>query len=155
MKEEIRRYLKYDFAKACRLQLSRGGRGTIAAYRPQKRYRNLSHIPLHKYGRGNFCKFGIPAAWKQKEGVYLIVLNGEVKYVGECVDLHQRFYDYGTISPRKCFEGGQPTNCKINKLILRNAGEAVDVLFCLLPEGRKEAEKKLIEFLKPPWNGRL
>ena len=82
--------------------------------------------------------------------------GGSIRYIGICQDLSKRFNGgYGIISPRKCYKGGQSTNCKVNRRILDTAkgGGSVDLYFYPTPQ-RKALEKCLIALYLPPWNGR-
>ena len=91
--------------------------GKIKEYAPQKRYKGYKESRLHRYGNGRFCHFHIDA--EHAKGIYVLTVDGNPYYVGRCVDLYKRFNSgYGNISPRKCYEGGQQTNCRINKNIL-------------------------------------
>ncbi|MGE5552075.1 MAG: GIY-YIG nuclease family protein, partial [Bacteroidota bacterium] len=75
-------------------------------------------------------------------------------YVGECEDLAVRYNTgYGQISPRNCYEGGQPTNCRINAAILREvkAGRHVR-LFWRETGDRFNLESHLIERFDPALN---
>jgi len=122
-------------------------------YMPQSRYKSSSTIPLHKYGNGPFCRFKIPKEYK-KTGVYVISVDENPVYVGECKDLEVRFrMGYGNISPRNCFKGGQPTNCRINNLILEryNDGSRIILLFSETGD-RFNIESILIKELNPKWN---
>ncbi len=60
---------------------------------------------------------GLPAS----EGVYAVFAGQDLAYIGGAVNLAKRWYDYGQISPKKCYVGGQETNCRVNKLILQTA----------------------------------
>ena len=115
---------------------------------------NKKNLRLHKYGNGPFCKFSVDKTCSSRSGVYLIVVNDEIKYVGECTDLYGRFSaGYGNISPRNCFEGGQQTNCRINSKILSyfKAKQKIKLYF-LESLNRHKIEDLLIESLKPLWN---
>ena len=110
-------------------------------------------VPLHKHGHGTFCKFRISVP-KGLAGVYALVVDGSVRYIGECEDLGKRFnMGYGNISPRNCYEGGQRTNCKINRRVLdvSKAGGRVDLYFHPTPL-RQTVEKQLVASCPPPWN---
>jgi hypothetical protein len=86
-------------------------------------------------------------------------LDGEPVYAGECANLAMRWgsTQYGSISPKNCFKGGQSTNCRINNKILLGAlnGAALALWFAYF-EGstgaRQSAETQLIQALRPPWN---
>jgi hypothetical protein len=109
---------------------------------------------LHKHGYGAFCKFRISVP-RGLIGVYALVVDGLVCYIGECEDLGKRFNTgYGNISPRNCYQGGQPTNCKINHRVLdvSNTGESVNLYFHST-SSRHLVEKRLITQFSPPWNG--
>jgi hypothetical protein len=123
---------------------------------PQGDYANANGLRLNKYGNGPFCQFRLPADLVV-EGVYALIVNDSVKYVGECESLASRYnIGYGQISPRNCYEGGQNTNCKVNNLILQLAekGEVVHLWFHLT-DNRKTIERGLLSTLTPPWNGSL
>ena len=128
--------------------------GNIKKYFPQKRYAKRNEKELHKYGEGQFCKFKIPNDYKDKEGVYILTIDNEAMYVGECVDLSKRFnYGYGNISPRNCYKGGQQTNCRINKIIyLETSNNKSVYLFFKETDDRNNLERKLIKKINPNWN---
>jgi len=60
---------------------------------------------------------------------------------------------YGTISPRNCFEGGQKTNCKMNKVVLEiyKNGQKIDIYFYETKD-YKAIEKELLESITTPYN---
>lgn len=123
---------------------------------PQSRYDNRKKRPLHKYGAGPFCKFAMDGR-RWKSGVYVIMADDVIQYVGECEDLYSRFNNgYGNISPRNCFGGGQPTNCRINSHILEchKSGTRIRLYFLELRDGSERfgIEDSLITRLEPPWN---
>ena len=100
-------------------------------YEPQSKYKNTKKLELHEFGKGEFCKFKLNNA-KNISGVYAWVINNEVVYIGEAVDFKKRFnMGYGIISPRNCFEGGQKTNCKMNRVVLNEYknGNKIDIYF--------------------------
>jgi hypothetical protein len=122
-------------------------------YLPQIAYRNAAKIPLNKYGRGPFCRFRIRNRYG-KTGVYAISVNNVMEYIGECQDLAKRWNNgYGNISPRNCFTGGRPTNCRINNLIYQTVKECgrITLLF-FETDNRFEIEHNLINELRPEWN---
>ena len=88
--------------------------GVPRVYYPHRDYINRRGLPLLPRGGGPFCRFSIQAP--QAPGVYLWVAEGQLLYIGETVNLRQRFNTgYGAISPRNCYTGGQSTNCKMNE----------------------------------------
>jgi hypothetical protein len=150
-------YLGLNFKKVGKIELKKAN-GKIITYRPQSGI-NRKKTPLNKYAKGSFCYFEIAPHWRDKAGLYIFMIKNEEKYIGECDDLFYRIYDYGHITPRKCHKDGQSTNCKINRVILKNANNgSVDLWFHYTKQmsrkNRKLIEKKLIDFLSPPWNGR-
>lgn len=129
--------------------------GAILEDRPQERYAKRGTVLLNAHGGGPFCRFGINVE-PGLTGVYALVVDEEIRYIGICQDLAKRFNGgYGIISPRKCYKGGQSTNCKVNRRILDTAkgGGSVDLYFYPTPQ-RKAFEMCLIALYLPPWNHR-
>ena len=91
--------------------------GYVRQLTPQDRYANQRCVALNKHGAGPFYKFKIPTRIR-RSGVYVLTIDDEIMYVGECADLSSRFNNgYGNISPKNCFKGGQETNCRLNNLV--------------------------------------
>ncbi len=124
----------------------------VNEYSPQDEFSDLEKKKLNPYGREKFCKFRIPKV--KSSGVYCILENDQVVYIGECLDLDHRFNSgYGVISSRNCFEGFQTVNCKINSLILKSYRENSDVkLYFFRSSNRKKLKRELQKILKPKWN---
>lgn len=137
------------------LEVERDSDGSVLRFEPQGDYENEKGLPLNRYGTGSFCRFRVPGDI-HRAGVYLIVADGRLAYVGECDDFSRRFNTgYGQISPRNCFAGGQETNCRVNQLILRCAESGSDVhVYFVESEDRFALERACIRVLEPPWNGR-
>ena len=93
---------------------------------------------------------------KGQVGVYALVVDDVVRYIGECEDLGKRFNaGYGNISPKNCYIGGQPTNCKINHQVLDIAKSGRHVCLYFHPTAeRYVVERQLIAAYAPRWNGR-
>lgn len=143
----------YEFIYICRIQPEMDDHNKVRIFRPQDRYAKASQLSLHSGGDVPFCKFRIPGEHRMP-GVYLLTVNYNEKYIGECRNLAKRYNSgYGQISPRNCFIGGRLTNCRINSLIFETVagGNSVD-LWLLETENYKEVEKKLILLRKPCWN---
>ena len=143
----------YTFSLVESLALERDQTGAIVEKRPQAQYYKAATVPLHKHGDGSFCKFGISVP-RGLVGVYALLVDGKVRYIGECEDLRKRFsYGYGNISPRNCYKGGQGTNLKINRQVLEvtKAAGRVDLYFYETSE-RKKIERQLLNSYSPPWN---
>jgi hypothetical protein len=145
---------KYKFKLVTEIILEKDKSGFIKKFFPKNRYKNIKDIPLHKYGEGPFCSFKIPVKHKNENGVYLLFVNNELKYVGICVDLYYRFNSgYGNISPRNCFIKGQSTNCKINSKILKEIENSNSVyLFFLKTDKVTAIEDMIISRFDPEWN---
>lgn len=142
-----------DFKFVCEIKPVTDEHGRVIEYHPYKEYKDAADKELNKYGKGPFCKFQIPNGINNA-GVYILKINNEVKYVGECEKLSSRYnMGYGQISPRNCFVRGQSTNCKINSYILREVknGSKVHLLF-YETENRFEVERDLIKKYVPDWN---
>jgi hypothetical protein len=142
-----------DFGFICRIEPHRDRHGSIEELFPQCRFDNQQALPLNKYGDGPFCKFKIPNGL-DLNGVYAILVDESLKYIGECEYLTSRYnMGYGNISPRNCFRGGQETNCRINNLILRAAKGGSTITLWFHESSRyKEIERALRETLRPKWN---
>lgn len=148
--------LRFDFVDS--INPHRDASGSIHEFSPQQRYAKGNASLLHTYGDGAFCRFRIagPRRLRGVPGVYALVVDGSVRYIGECKDLYKRFnVGYGNISPRNCYVGGQMTNCKINRQVLdeSKAGRRVDLYFYATSH-RKTVEKCLIASCSPLWNHR-
>ena len=143
----------YPFTFVCDLEFERAENGSIGLFYPQSRYAERDRVPLHRYGAGPYCRFLIPRGLHEA-GVYLLTVDAELQYVGECADLTARFNGgYGRISPRNCFKGGREANCRINTLIAEAAGHGSTVsLWFFETSDRKALEAELRRQLAPPWN---
>ncbi len=143
----------YDFHRVCQIEPRRTADGSVQEFKPQTAYKNDGGLALNRYGAGPFCRFSIPSNL-QFSGCYAILVNSEVRYVGECGNLSARYnMGYGLISPRNCFKNGQETNCRINNLLLQAAKGNSEIALWFLPtEDYKIAERELLQELVPPWN---
>jgi len=144
----------HTFSYVCEIIPKLNSEGNVTEIFPQSKYENKKNLNLNKYGKGPFCKFTIDRKYSGKSGVYVILVNNEIQYVGECDDFFKRFgMGYGNISPRNCFEGGQLTNCRINADILSvfKLKKSIQLYF-LETDDRFKIEHELIINLNPPWN---
>ncbi|GHC21217.1 GIY-YIG nuclease family protein [Aidingimonas halophila] len=115
----------YAFKHICDIEPVKNDDGTVREFTPQDRYENTGRLALNRYGVGPFCKFKISRNIA-RSGVYALVVDEYVYYIGECENLTNRFnMGYGNISPRNCFAGGQETNCRINNLIFTSVSEGL------------------------------
>lgn len=144
---------EYEFNRVGDIETYQGPDGTVQRFLPQDRYVNARNISLNQYGAGPFCKFRIPNHFRTS-GVYVLTINDEIRYVGECANLSARFNaGYGNISPRNCFRGGQETNCRLNNLVylVAAAGEKISLWFFRTAD-YKAMEAGLRATLKLAWN---
>lgn len=100
----------------------------VIEYKTNPKYKSLVRSLEKKYKFDDaenieFCEFKLENLSNSENlfsGVYLWVVDNEIKYVGETIDMKKRFNNgYGHISPRNIFKGGQSTNCKMNKFALK------------------------------------
>ena len=153
---------EYEFRFVCPIEPKKNSEGKCIENYPSSRYDNKAGLMLHAH-REPFCEFSIDKKFTENSGVYIFVVNREIKYTGKCAErtstdyaLRERIREYGHISPRNCYEGGQYTNCRINKRIMdcTNKGEVVELYYLQL-EDQKEInniEWHIIQKCKPPWN---
>lgn len=153
-----RRFGQFDFEWIGRIEPERRPDGIVIESMPQDRYRNAATAPLNAYGAGPFCRFRIGKG-RNEPGLYVLTLDDEPVYVGECANLATRWglTQYGAISPKNCFKGGQSTNCRVNSSILVHAklGQNADLWFCPGSASalqRRSDESALIQTLLPNWN---
>lgn len=150
-----------NFSLICPIIPEIDDRGNPLEYLPAANYDNTKRLPLNKWGEGPFCRFHLKTERSELFGVYAIVKENQVVYIGKCTGrtstLVKRFDNgYGIISPRNCYQGGQSTNCHINHLILETVKAGVKLsLFFYEPKPEEKAsnvESKLIGEIKPKWN---
>lgn len=148
----------YKFESIGKIDVQRNLDGSVTEFRPQSRYENKNDLPLNKYGAGPFCKFKIARGIKSA-GVYFIICDADIRYIGQTVNLEKRWSSngYGGISPRNCFKNGQETNCRLNNLIFESQvlEEKLFLWYCyVLNEKSKldEVEYSLISKIQPMWN---
>ena len=142
----------YEFSFLQELKPEIDINGNVKEYSPQNDYKNEKGKSLHRYGSGTFCRFSIDAGkWP---GVYLWIVDGEILYIGETSNLVRRFNTgYGAIAGINCFEGGQTTNCKMNKLVLdlAKAGKVVKLYFFSTMDYKK-VELELLRAINTRYN---
>ncbi len=118
--------------------------------RPQDRYRNQRSHPLMV--DSTFCSFKVPAP--QSSGVYGWYVDGELVYVGRAKDLRNRLSaQYGRVSPRHPYRGGQIQKCRLNSRIngALAAGQRVEVKW-LSTTDYIATEQLLLASHRPTWN---
>lgn len=137
----------------------------IIEYAPKDEYyNNRKDCPLNKHGRGPFCTFSIANA-PAESGVYLWIIqdpvepitenNENIIYIGETENFKKRFggSNYGTISLRNCYKGGQSTNCKMNHRVWCESKRenTISIYFYATPH-HEEVEKILLSSIKTKYN---
>lgn len=147
----------YHFEHVCDITPFADDSGKPIELHPQSRYENVRSLPLHAFGEGPFCEFRIPRSANGRRGVYVLLVDGSPAYVGQCEDLGRRYNaGYGNISPRACYHHGQPTNCRINTLVLTAFGDGKCVALHFHETNElDDVEGRLIRRLNPPWNRTL
>ena len=149
----MRTWGKFNFEWAAQIRPEVDDTGAVQPFQPHLAYANPQNLALHPFGEGPFCTFRIPTN-KDAGGVYLLLANDTPVYIGECTNLATRFnHGYGAISPRDCYTGGRPTQCRINNLIYTalKARQNVEVWFHKTTK-RPATAAELIKLLRTPWN---
>lgn len=136
----------------------RGRDGAVATYSAHDRFANPQGLPLHAYGLGPFVRLQLGSCPPATPGVYAVVREGDILYVGKSENLAERWgrTNYAVIDPRNCYQGGQSTNCRINNLIGAElgAGRALE-LWTHETSDPASVETAVYRPLLPPWNVRV
>ena len=148
---------KYDFVLGSVIEVRRDEHREPVLSFPSMRYNNHRNLKLNQYGNGPFVFLQLsqlPAA----QGVYAVVADSrDVLYVGQSADTIRTRWKmgYASIQPRNCFEGGQPTNCRVNNLIYQALmdGRRLE-LYVITTDDFDAIERDLILRLQPNWNRR-
>ena len=103
-----------------------------------------------------FCNFKLEEAKDTDHGVYIWFLDNIMIYIGKTKNLKDRFNrGYGRITLRNIFKGGQSTNCKMNRVVLKNEkskGNNIEIYFCETKDNGEYLEKQLLEKYKTQYN---
>lgn len=144
----------FPFRFVWAIEPDRDSDGRIREFMPQGRYKGAGTSRLNPHGNGPFCRFKFPRTLNVP-GVYAVMVDDQVRYIGECANLSARWglTQYGSIQPKNCYVGGQSTNCKVNNRVLLAArdGHAVKLWFHQTHE-YKPCELVLRAALRPEWN---
>ena len=122
--------------------------------RPQDQFYNPKNYTLRPENDAYYCKFKVAAP--KASGVYRFMINGEVVYIGRAKCLHNRLsIQYGTVSPRHPYKGGQIQKCRINAKINHSICNGDEVIVAW--EVRTDYvshERRLLQDLArlPSWN---
>lgn len=133
------------------------GRQEISAVlnmRPQDRFRNPKSYLLDPLHDVPYCAFKVAAP--KRPGIYRIFVSDELVYIGRAANLQNRLStQYGTVSPRHPFAGGQlqkcRTNAKINAALANGETVAIEWEVCDDFVAR-EAELLRDTATRPVWN---
>ncbi len=124
--------------------------------RPQDRFSNPKSYLLHASHDVLYCSFKIDAP--SKPGIYRIVVAGVLVYIGRAANLRNRLsVQYGNVSPRHPYAGGQlqkcRTNAKINEALTLGQTVVVQWEVC---EDYIDRERALLRgpINRPVWNRR-
>jgi len=152
--KEPKTLLDYEFEYVQELAPVKNIDGKIKLFNPEEKYNYVKNRKLLSVGTGPFCRFSINPKWTSVSGVYVFYIDDELRYIGQCLDFAQRFnIGYGRITPQCCYEGGQSTNCKMNKVVLAayESGQKVDLYFYATHDYDR-VEFDLIQHFKPIHN---
>jgi hypothetical protein len=148
----MKKLLSYEFHFVQNIEPVKDRNGNIQEFYPQDKYGKQDQSKLHRYGQGPFCHFSIdPIMWSEVSGVYAYFIDDDLVYIGQALNLAQRFNQgYGYIAPRACYDGGQSTNCKMNKIVLDaiKNGKSVALYFCTTGDFHR-IERDLIGHYNP------
>ena len=145
-----------DFSLGSVIDLRRSPDGAPLLDYPHLRLNNTRNLKLNKYGAGPFATLTLTPPPPREQGVYAVVADStQVMYVGQAANTIRQRWAMGAakISPRNCFDGGQPTNCHLNTLIQRAVTDGHRLeLYILATPDYDSIERTLIATLQPPWN---
>lgn len=147
--------LEYEFDLVDHVDVTRNEAGEVELYMPQQDYAKAQTKPVHQYGWGPFCELEVDTGdFQGTSGVYLFAVDGNVRYIGETVDLDSRIQQgYSHISPANCFVGGQQTNCRINHNLFSVARDGAPIsLWFRETTDHKQLEQELCSRYDPLWN---
>lgn len=128
----------------------------VTNLRPQDRFTNRNGYTLSPTHDVYYCSFRVSAP--KKPGIYRIFVDETLVYIGRAANLHNRLStQYGNVSPRHPFSGGQlqkcRTNAKINEALCREANVVVTWEVC---DDFVDRERALLcdAATRPTWNMR-
>ena len=150
----------YDFRFLQELRPETGKNGKFIIERPQDGSKYEGVKGYNRYGNQDFCVLNVQEGLPAKPYVYALTDGDRTLYIGEIINLNERFgvNGYKKINARKCISDGQPTNCKINALILKHYQDGKKIYFYACPIDEKkldDTERELIKKENPPWNGKI
>lgn len=143
-----------EFERLIIESFDRDSDGEVKVKKPQARYSKSEQRNLHTHGEGPFCQFEVDfRAYEGSEGVFLIIVDDTVKYIGRSSDIGKYIYDISNVSPSACYEGGQMTVCRINTKIHQAVRENMDVtVWATVSNYSDQIKQELLERYHPSWN---
>ena len=144
----------YTFNYICEINPQKDEFDKIKTYNPREKYNNQKNLALNEYGDSDFCIFDVETDITNS-GVYVLFFGEELVYIGQAKNFKKRWSrtNYGSISPRNCFVGGQSTNCHINSAICAQSKKGTHIyLFFYSTKKYDEVERELIDKLTPELN---
>jgi hypothetical protein len=122
---------------------------------PHTQFQNAQGLRLLEYGDGPFCRLE-PERFGDIAGVYALAIGDQAMFVRRTKGLEQRINgQIGRISPRQCFEGGNPTHIRVNHMVWAAAasGRSVDLWFCKIADQAQWTVlwRLLVDKLALPW----
>ena len=147
----------YTFNYICEIKPQKDEFDKIKTYNPRERYNNQRKLALNEYGDSDFCIFDVETDITNS-GVYVLFFGEELVYIGQAKNFKKRWSrtNYGSISPRNCFVGGQSTNCHINSAICAQSKKGTHIYLYFYPtEDYNNVERTLIKARHPELNRSL
>lgn len=88
----------------------------VTNLRPQDKFKNPKSYSINAIHDVFYCSFKVAAP--KRPGIYRISIDEELVYIGRAANLHNRLsIQYGNVSPRHPFAGGQLQKCRTNAKI--------------------------------------
>ncbi len=153
-----RKFSGFDFERVGDIDPERDLDGKIRESIPESVPSGSGKSQAASYLRGPFCHFHISTNFPYP-GVYVITVDGDVKYINECQNLSERFNSlgYGVIYPQNAFFTDKLTKCHINRVILEDArqNKTIELWFLRNLRERREIKDQLVKQHQPEWNQQL
>lgn len=110
--------------------------------------------PKNDDNQPGYCKFHIQA--DKEEYVYLWILNNEIQYIGQTVNLYRQFNTgFGYISDRNLKADGQRTNCRLNKAAFNEMqNNNFFKIYVYKTKNSKELKRNLLPHISTKYNKR-
>ena len=102
----------------------------------------------------DYCNFSV--SFPEKEGIYLWVLDNQIEYIGNSININHQFnFRFGTITSRNCEKDGQSTNRNLNNAVYKEYqnGKLFAIYFCEIINSKKE-KSLILKKYKTKYNKR-